>query len=296
MQLSPGEIAALGTAGCWMISALSFEAAGKRIGSLSLNMIRLVIAFGLLGLVSLFLRGEFFPTDATAHAWLWLSISGVIGFVIGDYTLFRAIIEIGPRLASLVMSSVPVWVALIGWALLGEQLRGPELAGIGLVVGGIGLAISDRPAKADRDPPSAFGVTLAVVGALGQAAGLVLSKYGMGDYDAFAATHIRVLAGIAGFALLITALRWWPHVVDATRDRIAMGYAGLGAVFGPFLGVALSLLAVQTARNSGVAAALMGTTPILLIPAVMIRGEQVGARGIVGALIAVGGATLLILW
>ena len=56
-----GEIAALGTAVCWMVSALSFETAGKRIGSLSLNMIRLVMAFGLLGLYALVVRGEFFP-------------------------------------------------------------------------------------------------------------------------------------------------------------------------------------------------------------------------------------------
>lgn len=293
MQASLGEIAALGTASCWMVSALSFEAAGKRIGSLSLNMIRLVIAFFLLGIYAAFVRGEPFPTDATNHAWLWLSVSGLVGFVIGDYTLFRSIIEIGPRLASLMMSTVPLWVALIGWLVLGETMQPRELLGMGLVVAGIAWAISDRPAKPNRDPPTVRGVTLALVGAMGQAGGLVLSKYGMGSYDAFAATHIRVLAGIVGFGLLITALRWWPKIAESLRDRVAMGYAGLGAVFGPFLGVALSLIAVQTARNSGVAAALMATTPILLIPAVMLRGEQVGIRGIGGALIAVAGAVLL---
>jgi len=295
VQISLGEIAALGTASCWMVSALSFEAAGKRIGSLSLNMIRLVIAFGLLAIYAAIVRGQPFPTDATPHAWLWLSISGLVGFVLGDYTLFRAIIEIGPRLASLMMSTVPLWVALIGWALLGETMQPRELLGMALVVGGIGWAISDRPAQADRDPPTVRGVALALVGAMGQAGGLVLSKYGMKDYDAFAATHIRVLAGIVGFAILISALRWWPRIRDSLQDRVAMGYAGLGAVFGPFLGVALSLIAVQTARNSGVAAALMATTPILLIPAVMLRGEQVGLRGISGALLAVGGAALLII-
>ncbi len=36
-----GEIAALGTALCWTVTVISFELAGKRVGALSVNIIRL---------------------------------------------------------------------------------------------------------------------------------------------------------------------------------------------------------------------------------------------------------------
>jgi drug/metabolite transporter (DMT)-like permease len=307
-----GELAALCTAGCWVITALSFEAAGKRIGSLSLNVIRLVMSLVPLCLWGLISRGHALPIDAAPSAWAWLSLSGLIGFTLGDLCLFRAFVLIGPRLATLIMASVPVWTAMFGFAFLGERLHERELLGIALTVAGIAWAVSQRqppapspsteqsvqatssePApKPSRWRFASSGIAMALAGALGQAVGLVLSKHGMADYDAFASTQIRVFAGIAGFAIVITLWRWWPRVREATRDAKAMGPTALGAVFGPFLGVGLSLLAVQLAPT-GVASSVMATTPILMLPVSWMRGEKFGWAGALGAVIAVAGVALL---
>jgi drug/metabolite transporter (DMT)-like permease len=302
-----GELAALATAGCWVITALAFEAAGKRIGSLSLNLIRLIMAMVPLCLWGLVSRGYALPLDAAPSAWFWLTLSGLVGFTLGDLCLFRAFVLIGPRLATLIMASVPVWTSLFGFAFLGERLLGRELLGIALTVGGIAWAVSQRQpspptteTKTGSEPASkpsrwrfaSSGIVMALAGALGQAVGLVLSKHGMADYDAFAAAQIRVLAGIAGFALVITLWRWWPRVREAVRDREAMGPAAIGAVFGPFLGVSLSLLAVQLAPT-GVASSVMATTPILLLPISWLRGEKFGWPGALGAVLAVVGVALL---
>src|SRR6185295_3377061 len=132
-------------------------------------------------------------------------------------------------------------------------------------------------------------------GALGQAGGLVLSKLGMGSYDAVAATQVRVLAGILGYAVLFVGLRWWPRVGEALRDRRALGLAAIGAFFGPFLGVSLSLFAVRRIE-AGVAASIMALTPVLIIPLVVLgRRERVGFGGVAGALVAVSGVALLFL-
>lgn len=306
-----GELAALATAGCWVVTALAFESAGKRIGSLSLNLIRLVMALVPLSLWGLFTRGHALPLDADLHSWTWLGLSALVGFVFGDLCLFRAFVVIGPRLSTLIMASVPVWAALMGYALLGEELTGRELLGMAMTVGGIAWAVSQRESKAEPESEASSpatdeapqprgrwrwlgsGLFMAFAGAFGQAGGLVLSKFGMGDYDAFAATQIRVMVAIVGFAVVVSAWGWWPRVKRAVGDRKAMGPTALGAIFGPFLGVGLSLLAVQLAPT-GVAASLMATTPILMLPVSWFRGERFGWAGALGALIAVGGVAVLL--
>jgi drug/metabolite transporter (DMT)-like permease len=295
-----GQTAALGTAACWSCSALAFSAAARRIGVLPLNLIRLVMAFGFLCLAAWGLRGVPLPVDASPHAWGWLTISGLIGFVFGDLCLFQAYVLIGPRLSSLMMSLAPLLTALIGWLVLGERLSGRDALGMALTVTGIAWAILERnPGGAGEVHPapgtSLVGLALSFGGALGQAGGLVLSKLGMGSYDAVAATQVRVVAGIAGYALLLLGLRRWSRVGEALEDRPALGYAVLGAFFGPFLGVSLSLFAVRH-TVAGVAASIMALQPVLVIPLVMLlHRERVGFAGFAGTLVAVAGAALLFL-
>jgi len=293
-----GELAALGAALCWAFTALLFASAGARIGSLSVNLIRLLIALAMLSAYAWVSRGTALPTDASGHAWLWLSVSGLVGFCIGDLCLFRALLVIGPRLSSLLMSLTPLLTAMFGWVILGETLTPQQAAGMTLVVAGIAWAVADRtPAAASGPRPTRrrllVGAALGVGGAAGQAGGLVLSKYGMGEFDPFASTQIRIIAGIVGFSALFTLTGWWPRTIDALRQPKAMLYTAGGAMFGPFIGVSLSLVAVQT-TTSGVAASLMATSPIIVIPlVVLLRGERVGLGGVGGALVAVTGVVLL---
>jgi drug/metabolite transporter (DMT)-like permease len=299
-----GQLAALGAATCWSFSALAFDVAARRLGPLTLNLVRLVLAFVFLSLLAWALRGLPLPVDASPRAWAWLAVSGLVGFVFGDFCLFRAFLAIGPRLSMLMMSLAPPLTALIGWLLLDETLGLRELAGMVLTVTGIGWAVLERrrPAAPGEAAPGVAarhalpaGVFFGFCGALGQAGGLVLSKLGMGDYDAVAATQVRVVAGIAGYALLFLVFHWWPRVGPALRDGRALSFAAVGAFFGPCLGVSLSLYAVHR-TVSGVAASLMALTPVLLIPlVVLLRRERVGIGGVAGALVAVAGVALLCL-
>ncbi len=293
-----GEIAAVATAICWTATALAFESAGRRIGAVSLNLLRLVLGLIFLTAVCWARTGMVLPFNATPHAWIWLGISGVIGLTLGDLCLFKAFVLIGARLSMLVMALVPPMTAVLGWVLMGEVLAGRELAGMALTVGGVAWVVSERKPGRNGDSgqkKQIAGILLAVCGAAGQALGLVLSKIGMGSFDAFASTQIRVLAGLVGFVILYTVIGWWPKVAVAVRDRAAMGRLSIGAFFGPFLGVSLSLLAVQLTQ-AGVAATLMSLVPVLIIaPAVLLFGEKVTPRAIMGSVVAVAGSALLFL-
>ncbi|NOX61951.1 MAG: EamA family transporter, partial [Chloroflexi bacterium] len=68
-----------------------------------------------------------------------------------------------------------------------------------------------------------------------------------------------------------------------------------GSFFGPFLGVTLSLVAVQGAQV-GVASALMSLPPIFLLPiGRIVFKEQFGWTAVAGAVVAVAGAVVLTL-
>ena len=120
--MGAGELAALATAVCWTVTVMSFETSAKRIGSLPVNILRLLAGLIFLSAYSLVTRGKIFPTDAGGFEWFWLGISGIVGFVIGDLCLFRAFILIGSRISMVIFSLVPPITALTGLMVLNETL------------------------------------------------------------------------------------------------------------------------------------------------------------------------------
>jgi drug/metabolite transporter (DMT)-like permease len=296
-----GEFAALLTTVFWTITALSFETASKRIGSLNLNLLRLGMAILLLSAFSFLRRGMFLPLDAGEHQWTWLSISGLVGFVIGDFCLFQAFIVIGARVSMLLMTLAPPIAAFTGWYFLNDSISPKGILGMIITMIGISLVIfvrlpnsemaGTRSGKVKLAHPLK-GIILAFIAALGQGVGLVLSKHGMQQYDPFSSSQIRVIAGFLGFALLFTVLGKWKGIVPAIKDRKAMTWLTVGAVFGPFLGVSFSMIAIQH-TSAGIAQTIMSLVPVLIIPpSMLITKVKPKTREIAGAVIAVLGVTL----
>jgi drug/metabolite transporter (DMT)-like permease len=291
-----GEFSALGVAICWTLSALFFEKAGSKIGSLSVNVIRLMTAIILLGLIAWITRGHFFPTDATATQWFWLSLSGFVGFFLGDLFLFHSYSIIGSRMAQLVMTLAPPITAMIGLLMLNEHLSAKQALGISITVGGICIAMfgKKRGEKFNFNVPLK-GFLFALGGAAGQAIGLVLSKKGLGDYNAISATQIRAITGGISFLLLVTFLNRWGSIIKAFSNKSGVKFVLVGSVFGPVIGVSLSLFAVQH-TETGVAATLMGLVPIIIIlPSALIFKEKITFYQVLGAFVSVGGCVLLFL-
>ena len=297
IQNNLGEIYSLLVAVCWAITALSFEYAGKKVGSLSVNIIRLFIGFLFVGTYCYFTRGLFLPTDATPENWFWLLLSGIIGLVFGDLFLFRAYTIIGSRFAMLIMTLSPPLTAIFGRIILNEQMSSYSLLGMFLAVFGISLAIfgksdgekGDNKIKLKLD---AKGMLYAFLGAIGQALGLVIGKKGMGDYDPFAATQIRIIAGMVGFVFLVTILKRWGNVGKALKHKQGMKGILSGSFFGPFLGVSLAFVAVKY-TETGIASTIIAIVPILLIPtSILIYKQKVTMLEVLGAFISIAGVSM----
>ena len=299
-----GELAAFGTAICWTFGSQFFEAAGKRVGALSVNLIRLVFALLLFCILSLLTNGSLFPLDFPKHAWIWLGLSGFIGFALGDLFLFKAFVDIGPRLSMLIMTLTAPISALLGLTFLNEEYLLIQWIGMIITLFGVSLVILERSNKSNNKKRKVriitpIGIIYALLGTIGQATGYILSKYGMmsseGYLDPFSATQIRVIAGTIGFIIIISFNRSWKNVFTAIQNKSAMGFMFGGAFLGPFLGVSLSLLALHYI-TAGVASTITAIVPILIIPSVIFIGkEHVSIRAFVGAIIAVGGVFLLFL-
>jgi drug/metabolite transporter (DMT)-like permease len=294
-----GEWSALGTALAWTLSALAWTAAGKRIGALPTSFIRLIMAGVLLAACGRLTRGLWFPCDASADTWLYLGLSGFFGFFLADLLIFRAFVLIGPRLALLIQSLVPPMTALISWAYLGDRIDGLDWIGMALTLAGISWVILGRTSPVTTHVGRTelrHGVILSLAASVAVAIGFVFSKQGIGDYDAVAATFIRVLVGLAGFVVLITVSRRWSAMWAAARQSRAMVIVAYGSFVGPFLGVVLSMVAIRYC-HAGVAATLISTSPVLILPfTVLVYRERLSPQAIGGAILSVLGVALLMLW
>ena len=294
-----GEIAGLSTSVCWAFNSVVFTFAGRRVGSQTVNHMRIWISFMAMFAVHPLFMGTLFPYHIEGWRFLYLSISGVIGLVVGDGLLFESFLLIGPRLASLLMLLAPVISAFLAWVILGEVLLVLEIFGILVTMGGIAWVVAERTnsltqAHVNKPPKYALGVILGIGGAVGQAVGLLLSRMGLeGGYSTISANQVRV--GAAACALLLIGLlkkNLTTHFVKM-RDKKALAQISTGALSGPVLGVILSLEAIAH-THIGVASTLMSLTPVLLLPVShFLFKEKVSPRAIIGTIIALAGVILL---
>jgi drug/metabolite transporter (DMT)-like permease len=288
-----GETAALATSVLWSLNSVCFTLAGRRVGSASVNLGRLLMAWGVLAAAHGGLHGSPFPIHAGAAALGWLGISGLIGFALGDAVLFEAFLLIGPRLAMLLMTLSPVFSALLAWVLLGQALSLVKLLAMVVTLGGIAWVVGAGSGDAPR-PRLVRGVLLGLGGAMGQSVGLLFSLYGMrGGLGPIAANLVRVTAGVLALSLYFVASGRLSTTLGALRDRRSSALIALGAVTGPVAGVVLSLVAIARAPM-GVAATLMSLSPVILLPVARYGfREKVGLHGILGTLLALAGAAAL---
>lgn len=303
-----GELISIGVAFSWTATALLSEFGSKRLGNLTLNVLRMALA--LLFSMAMFwvVTGVPLPSGGTMEAYGWLLLSGLVGYVIGDFCLFQCYIIIGSRYGQLFMTLAPLAAAFMAWMTLGQEMTMMSIVAMVVTLFGIGISVlgrGERHKVALKLPIN--GVLFAIGAALCQGIGLVLSKIGMDHYETstvadmpswmipFSANFFRCIAGIVGFTVLLYFHEGFSPLRDALHDRKGLSVATATTIFGPFVGVAFSLMALQYTA-AGIASTLMAMTPIIiLLPSYWLFHTKITWRAVLGAVISVIGVSLFFL-
>lgn len=295
----------IGVAFSWTATALLSEFGSKRLGNLTLNVLRMGLSLLFAMLMFWVVMGSPLPPVASWEACGWMLLSGIVGYVIGDFCLFQCYIIIGSRYGQLFMTLAPLSAALMAWVTLGQEMAPMSIVAMLITLTGIALSVlgrSEHRRVSLRLPLN--GVLFAVAAAMCQGIGLVLSKIGMDHYDTtampawlipFSANFLRCIAGIIGFSLLLYFRQGLQPLRAALHDRKGMTVAVATTIFGPFIGVGFSLMAVQY-TSAGIASTLMALTPIIIIlPSYWLFHQPITLRSVLGAAISVLGVSLFFL-
>lgn len=226
-----------------------------------------------------------------------LIISGVIGLVIGDTFLFKSFQMVGARISMLLMALSPGMSTLLAFIFLGERIAFLGLIGILITIVGIALVVLERNANS-KYKITKLGIFYGVLGAMGQAGGLIFAKFAFeeGHITGFVATFIRVFSSVIIFLPIMMLLKKYKNPYKLfNKNKSALGVTLIGTILGPFLGITFSLIAIENTKV-GIAATLMSTMPIIMLPMVRyIYKESLSWRAISGAVVAVIGVALIFL-
>jgi len=291
-----GETAALITALLWGLTSIAFTEASLRVGSLTVNITRLIFAAFLLTTTILILGLDI---DLTLNQICFLGMSGIVGLVFGDGFLFAGFQYVGARISMLIMSLVPPISAVLAYLFLDELISSWSILGIILILFGISAVVIQKQIDPKFHPKNKVrGIFYCFLGALGQAVGLILAKNAFieGEINGFVATWYRIIPTLILFYPMAYFFGKIKNPVRVfKKDRTALKQVIFGSIVGPYLGITFSLIAIAN-TYVGIASTLIATTPIIMLPMVVLYyKEKLSLSSIIGAVIAVSGVAILFL-
>jgi drug/metabolite transporter (DMT)-like permease len=306
-----GEIVAICTTLSWSIGIFPFTEAARRMGPNAVNHIRLVFAVIFLSIICLlFLPISFtdlFTSPLPQH-WIWFGASGIIGLALGDYFGFTSFVILGPRVGSIFTTLAPAAALISAFFLIGERINVIGIIGILITIAGVVWLSLNRggkePMKDHAIGNVGKGILFAILSAVCQGVGLVLANKGFEtqinntDLPFFQATWIRMIVA-ATVMYLITIVRGkfremnQPILENRNNGLIfALG----GTIFGPVMGVSLSMLAISLLHNKpSVAQTIFALVPVFVLPlSYLFYKEKITMQSVLAALIAIAGVMVLI--
>ena len=290
-------IGALGTLLCFAVTPVFARRAALLLGSLRANFWRLLAATLLLGIWA-HLAGR--GTGGAAFGWFFLG--GVVGFGVGGVAMFQSLPRLGSNLSTLIVQcGSAVVAAAVEWRWLGTLLTPAQLACAAHTLAGIVIGLLPRSLPRVAPAEWTAGVAWALLSALGQGVGAVISRKAFATAAAWhqamdpgTAAYQRALGGLLVAALVVLVIR--PRSPAPRPPGRAWPWVLGNALTGPVLGVTCFQWALRT-TPAGIVQPIVAAAPLLTIPfAARLEGSRPRPSYYVGAALAVAGVAGLLVW
>jgi drug/metabolite transporter (DMT)-like permease len=303
---SLGLLAAILTVFSWTIGTFSFAHASRIANPASVNRVRLLYAFVVLGIMTCIISAispiQLFSLPKVSH-YLWFGLSGIIGLTLGDYFAFTAYHILGSRRTSLFSSFAPGAALFAGMFFVDEQLSFLGIIGMFIsIIGVLLLSLSKNEqaaVEAEGRGNFAQGILFAALGAICQGLGLVLAKKGFmsstEEISAIHATWIRMfIATISVYLIGIFKTNIIHEFKAITFNSTKLKPVLLGTLFGPVIGVSLSLFSANKIEVS-ITQTILSLLPVsVTFAAVLFFKEKVQFKSYLAVLVSIIGVLILV--
>lgn len=283
------QLVALLSSASWALSGILWRRIGDELPPLSMNLAR-----GFLGSVylSVVVSSTGFQ-PMSVRSLVLLGLSGLLGIGVGDTFFFKALMQLGPRLTSLIGTLYPGIIAVSSVVLLHERRSLSGWLGICLTMLGVGWVLMERVPQGDLVKSKSLGIRYSLIAIASTTAALLLAKIAVVTVPAMEATLVRLFSGFIGLGVIGLfggRLRAW--VIPFGNLRLLRNVSAVVFV-GVFGGFWLSLLALKNI-DASIAGALTSTSPLFVLPlAAFLLGERITVRAVLGTAVAIVGVALL---
>lgn len=287
-----GPAACLGSAALWALAANVYSRTVRASSPLSVNFMRAGLSLPVFLAVALVQGPAGGLAEVTAARAGWLLVSVLGSYVVGDALFLSSAQLLGVPVALAIASTYPLWSAAAGWAFLGQRVGPAGLAGVGLVVAGVVTVVRQPAQRGVRGSGHGLGVLLAFATSVLWALNTFAVAKGGAGLPVAGVNTVRM--GLAAALLPVVHLvgrgRGSPLLVPWREMRRAWPVFLLESVGGT------ALFVVGLTRSPlAVAAALTSLAPVLSVPfAVVLGGERVGGRALLGIVVVTAGIVLLV--
>ncbi len=305
-------------------SAVSGARVAKLMGGTEANFWRLSLAT-----IFLAAMAHTFGAGLAGNGFYIFILSGCIGFGLGDVALFQAYPRLGSRLTILIVHCLAApFAGLVEWLWLGTTLSVAQVLCGAVILSGVALALAPTHETHEARQQFGVGIFFAVLGAIGQGGGVVLSRKAYElcslaeqPMDGVTAAYQRIIGGviISGLALLVVKRQFLlaragdlqspffgsdkttdgdcksPTQSTAEKWRKSGKWIVFNALAGPTLGVSCYQWALKT-TPSAVVLPIVALSPLVVMPfSRWLEQERPSKRSTLGAVIAVAGGVALAL-
>ncbi len=280
------DLSLLGVALIWGVNLPLMKSGLDGMEHFSFNAVRLALSALVLVCIALQMPGGLQVPKAS---WRKILIYGLIASGIYQIIFLLGVARTTAGNASLIMSSVPMWTALLSRFFLKDKLS--KLAWSGLIVAFIGTLIVSTAKGISSDEQYQLGNAIMLIGALTWASGTVYSRRILDDISplklaAIGSVCMLPLHFIVAGPKLLESL---PQL-QAPPVWIAILYAGILST-----GIALPMwnYGVREAGTSH-AAVFQNLVPVIAFSSAwVLRGETITPRQILGGVLIIGGLVIM---